>query len=141
MTQEAEQAKVKPHPKARPTSFKKGTSGNPGGRPKALKVPEGLISRPNETQLEAMRWVLVNPLDETYQQWQMRQSLLADREKFLAAKVTLERAMGPTPGETPSTGSSPPTPGSVPSSVPDLGTEACLGLIEELMERYGEKRP
>lgn len=111
-----------------------------------MKVPEGLISRPNETQLEAMRWVLVNPTDETYQQWQMRQSLLADREKFLAAKVTLERAMGPAGSSgvdspVPGTSGLPNVSASLTSAVPDLGTEACLGLIEELMERYGEKRP
>ncbi len=81
----------------KPGTIRKGEKRNPYGkkgkpRPPDSVMPEGLVRRAGETQLEAMRWVLESRTDETFLQWEMREWKRIAPHKFMEQKATLERA-------------------------------------------------
>jgi len=126
--------------KAPKTAYKKGQSGNPSGKPKPPvpepQMPEGLAVR-EESQLEAMRWVMMNGKAETVQQWQMLRWFEKDQKSFLAAKSSLERT-APIGSAVVSVPPGVGTSSIAAGKVEDLGTERVLELAGELVARLAE---
>lgn len=145
----AAETPVEPPPKRPPTkgSFKKGNkAGRHGrkGKPKWVDPPrpEGLVRRPDESQLEAMRWVVMSEKDETIQQWEMRLWLRRDPKEFLAAKLTLERVVPSQAGEPVAASggstSAMPTHSGAGTAAP-VEPERAEVLIEKLLAEWGER--
>lgn len=122
------QAKVE-----KPWQFKKGQSGNPGGKPKEPD-PDG--SRGVPELLKAMRRIArTEPKnDKTALQRRVRKQFDEDFTTFSRQLANMEAALlrgrqqvEPTPG-----------PGAEESQVPDPGSERCLENIDKLLKEWGE---
>lgn len=119
------------------TSYRPGKSGNPNGRPKKSRPgPEALLPPGADDELTAMRWVLDNPTDLTYQHWSRRQLWKSNPEKFQEQyhRLVLEEkranrsavTSGSTPPTSQATNSESPTGSAAP---PDPGLENLKELL------------
>ena len=118
--------------------FVNGTSGNPSGKRKGEEPPVHLEARANESQLDAMRWVLVHSEPITVQQWHMRQWLRRDPDEFMAVKTQLERAQIAATPKCPEGSSAEGAAPENPAPPKDVGTARCVELAEALIKRLKE---
>ncbi len=141
---------------------KKGSGPTGAQRYRSKKARQALVDAlppGDESELEAMRWVISNSQDRTYQHWSMRQWLKEDAKEFRAKFAGLVRAerlagrsesrgtLAPSsaaPSATPLSGmsgsTSPSSPG--PSAAPcgDEGMERLGELLSQELTEWEEYR-